>query len=125
MKHTYKQSTFGLLALLVLAAMSACSVDDYERPVTVEYINETILKPSCGTVNCHSALGKTKGYIFGEIEQTKETLRILVTPGDAQQSALIAVMRRQFEPMPPIDAVNDVDLELIESWINNGAKGLK
>jgi hypothetical protein len=118
-----KSSTLYAAVALGLLSCTSCT-DSNDQPVTIAYLSETILKPSCGTINCHSALGRTSGYVFGTVEQTTKTLRLLVTPNRAADSLLIAVMRRKVEPMPPSDAIADSDVELIEQWINDGAKGL-
>jgi hypothetical protein len=112
------------VALSASASLAAC-VDTDNRPQTLAYITETILKPSCGTVNCHSAAGNTRGYQFDTVAGSKKSLQGWVAPGDAASSAILAVLRRTSkEPMPPSDVIADADIALIEAWINAGAPGL-
>jgi hypothetical protein len=110
----------GSAVALALAAGFAGCVDTDNRPKTLEYITETILKPSCGTVNCHSSLGYTKDYAFDSVAAARATFN----RGGTSPGAVLTVMRREYNPMPPNDIVADQDLELIQAWIDAGTPGL-
>ncbi len=107
------------VALALVAGLAGC-VDTDNRPKTLEYITETILKPSCGTVNCHSSLGYTRDFAFDSVAAARATFR----RGGTSPEAVLTVMRREYEPMPPSDIVADQDLELIQAWIDAGTPGL-
>ena len=116
-KHLLRGSSAATLALV--AGLAGC-VDTDNRPKTLEYITETILKPSCGTVNCHSSLGYTKDLAFDSVAAARATFN----RGNTSADAVLTVMRRQFNPMPPNDIIADQDLELIQAWIDAGTPGL-
>jgi Planctomycete cytochrome C len=108
----------GLLAICVVA----CGGTD-TRPATLEYITLTVLRPSCGLVACHAAVTNTSGYSFDTVEDSRDALRALVTPGDPDASKLIRVIRDE-QSMPPDSPMFDGDISLIEQWITDGAEGL-
>lgn len=110
--------------LLAAFGLWGCGTSPDDRPHTLEYITTTILAPSCGSVNCHSAQGKSNGYVLDTVAAARESLRYMVTPGDAGASFLVAVMRGEGEPMPPSEIMPEADIQLIEAWINEGAKGV-
>ena len=52
--------------------------------MTLAYITETILAPSCGTANCHSTWKHMNGNTFDTVSGTEYTLsRLLPPPNDA------------------------------------------
>lgn len=117
LKHLLRS---GSAVALMLAASGAGCVDTDNRPATLEYITETILKPSCGTVNCHSSLGNTADLAFDSVAAARLTFTNFSSPG-----FVLSVMKRKgSEPMPPNDIVPDKDLELIQAWIDAGTPGL-
>ena len=61
------------LIILAFAALVACNVTD-DRPETLAYITQTILEPSCGTAECHSAMKAEKGYVFDSVEATQHSM---------------------------------------------------
>ncbi len=110
------------VALALVAGLASC-VDTDNRPKTLEYITETILKPSCGTVNCHSSLGYTKDYAFDSVAAARATFNN--NTGLLFEDYLLKRMRRtEGEAMPPNDIMADEDIRLIEDWINAGTPGL-
>ena len=109
-------------ALILVSAIAGC-VDTDNRPKTLEYITETILKPSCGTVNCHSSLGKTQGLAFDSVDAVRAafgTSKYSATP----EFVLSVMQSTGSNRMPPNDIVADQDIELIQAWIDAGTPGL-
>ena len=119
MKAQHVNRGCSAVALALLASFAGC-VDTDNRPKTLEYITATILKPSCGTVNCHSSLGKTQGLAFDTVAATRTTLKNF-----SSAEFVLGVMRSTGgNRMPPNDIVADQDLELIQAWIDAGTPGL-
>ncbi len=119
---------------LAVAALAACSVTD-DRPETLAYITETILAPSCGTAECHSAMKRQSGYAFDSVGAAQDSIKngalvaICATPpcdSAPGSSYLLTVITNQDiygnrmpldQPLPNLDAV------LIANWITAGAPG--
>ncbi|MBP9086658.1 MAG: hypothetical protein KBG15_11105 [Kofleriaceae bacterium] len=119
MKANHRVRGSSAVALTLVAGLAGC-VDTDNRPKTLAYITETILKPSCGTVNCHSSLGKTDDLAFDSVAAARATFMNVSSP-----EFVLSVMKRTGdEPMPPNDIVADQDLELIQAWIDAGTPGL-
>ena len=106
-----------------------------DRPLTLEYVQVTVLRPSCANAQCHSAFSYTSQYRFDTIEHTQQSLvneinGILVVPGDADASFLFQVLTRPTQddgtaPRMPYDApLPTADIALVKGWINAGADGL-
>jgi len=123
------------LSWLPAIALAACGTADDQRPRTVEYITEAILAPNCGNAQCHSSFRNAEGYAFDTVAAAKETLvrEALVGAislnsrnepvGDAASSRLMNVLTRTVDRMPYDQPLLEVDLDLIERWIDFGAPG--
>lgn len=119
---------------LVFGALVACNVTD-DRPETLAYITETILKPSCGTANCHSAMKAEKNYVFDSVEASRKSMATLVTPCDEPpcttapaDSYLLTVITQEDSEgnrMPIDQPLANKDIVLIEHWILDGAPGIE
>jgi hypothetical protein len=107
-------------------ASAACNQTDNNRPATLEYITEAILQPSCSQYTCHSSYRREKGYVFDTVATSKRSLSIagLVTPMDPDASLLYTVLTRKIKRMPYDSPLPDKDIELIKTWIEDGAPGL-
>ena len=106
------------------ALLVGCGMSEDPRPATFEVVTLEILAPSCGQVQCHSTSTKTRDYAFDTLPSARLTLRQLVGP-TAEQSELISVMRSNGgRRMPPDYPLPEVDIQLIETWIDAGADGL-
>lgn len=111
---------------------SMCVNDD--RPATIEYVTATILAPSCGNAQCHSARANASGYRFDTIEHVRQSALIvdlsLVIPGDGEASFLYFVLTRENTgsidtPRMPYDQPLPAgDIALVKRWIDEGADGL-
>src|SRR5690242_19476260 len=104
----------GMYRLLFLAAgvlagcgTIECDEDTYtctggdnnmdDRPLTLEYVQVTVLRPNCANAQCHSAFSYTSQYRFDTIAHTQDSLvsannGVLVVPGDAGASFLFQVL---------------------------------
>lgn len=117
----------GSLAGAVLAAALAapgCAADTDERPAEFPYIVEAILRPSCATATCHSAMTRREGLDFSSVEAAQQTFddEFLVVPGDPGDGQLINVLTTSGEERMPVDSpLPDADIALIQAWIANGA----
>lgn len=125
-----------VLAITVAAAAAACSTAD-DRPTELGYIHSAILRPSCATAMCHSKLGSQGGvdlstpeaaYLVlvgrpcGAPEHPGDPPRNWVYPGHPDASQLIGLLRGEGgRLMPPDVPLPDVEIELVERWILEGA----
>jgi hypothetical protein len=144
MTHRMASAPIDRRSLLVVAVVAALGlsgalgcgeVDD--RPASWSYIHAAIIAPSCATSNCHSSLAATAGiqlhtpeagYLFmtgrvcGGEELPGEAPRNFVTPGSPEYSPLMYLLRgEERRIMPPDTPLPEVDIELIERWILEGA----
>ncbi|MEP6861678.1 MAG: hypothetical protein ABJE66_13710 [Deltaproteobacteria bacterium] len=109
---------------LLLALLVACGAED-PRPATVEVISVEILAPACGAPQCHSTSTNQSGYAFDTLATAKAALKQLVGTGGGERHNLMEVLTANGGKLMPPDAPLDPqDITLIETWINNGAKGL-
>jgi hypothetical protein len=119
------------LAFAAVAAVAACTQSDNDRPATLQYITEAILQPNCGQYTCHSSFRKAKGYAFDTVAATQESL-VPTDPGAAQvintadppSSFLYQVLTRTIKRMPYDAPLPRKDIDLILTWIEDGAPGL-
>lgn len=135
---------------LVTLVLGACDLADrsaQDRPLTLEYVTETILKPSCGTAECHSAMKAERGDVFDSVAGAKQTMdvthRDLVTTcarlgedpafcaqhnDDILGSYLIHVITvgdySDGNLMPLDQPMSNQDIELLTRWIREGAEGI-
>ncbi len=138
-----------LLGLVVVTAtVAGCGTVDCDdqtftcanedRPRTLEYITETILRPNCANAQCHSALtqantpGRSTTIHFDSIAGAQQSIadNFLVTPGDPEASLLFIVLTRDTQPdgtfprMPYDEPLPTNQIALIHEWINEGADGV-
>ncbi len=121
---------------IVLALAPACDTAD-ERSTAWSYVHTAILRPSCTTAACHSALAAQAGidlstpdaaYLFltgrvcGAPEVPGTPVGNLVRPGHPESSELMYLLRGdQITTMPPDVPLPDVEIAIIEGWILAGA----
>jgi hypothetical protein len=94
------------------------------RPAKWSFISASIIQPSCATANCHSKISQRSGVELDDIRVGFDQIvnRHFVIPMNADSSALPALLRAQgSRRMPPDFPLPDVDIALIEAWINAGA----
>src|SRR4051794_37428458 len=102
--------------LVAVVALTACSQTENDRPLTVEYITEAILQPSCSQYVCHSSFTRVKSYAFDTVEESRKSLARLVTPG-SPDSLLLTVLTRTVKRMPYDSPLPNKDIELIQDWV--------
>jgi hypothetical protein len=118
---------------------SACGSATDDRPLTLEYITEAILAPSCATAQCHSAFRAQVGDVFDTPDATRRTIvgnhlvRYPDEVADPSSTLLVRVLTvgapSLLDPasgnvrMPYDTPLPDVDVELIAAWIAAGVPG--
>jgi hypothetical protein len=126
-----------MAALACAATLSgACAAID-DRPATWSYVYTTIIQPNCTSSNCHSGMAGTGGlrfenlgatyvYLTGRVCGTADDSAAdhnFVVPYDPERSKLMYMLRGQDTwRMPPDVALPEVEIELVERWILEGAQ---
>jgi hypothetical protein len=127
--------TFGFLSLV--ACFAGCGGVD-NRPARWSYIAPAIIEPNCATVSCHSSVAQRAGVILDTTQTAYKTLTsrhfVVVCPNNpdagmtcqnvaAADSEILTLLRGQgSQRMPPDQALPEVDIQLIQTWIANGAQ---
>lgn len=94
-------------------------------PDTVYFKNEILplLQSSCGTTGCHDASTATNGVILTDYDNIINTAD--VRPFDLEGSDLYEMITEPDEddrmPPPPNDRLSQEKIDLIATWINQGA----
>lgn len=107
-----------------LALIGACGTSPDTRPATLEVVALSVLAPSCGQTQCHSASTQLEGFAFDTLDGARTSLRELVGVGGIDPYLLEVLRADGEERMPPDAPLADEDIALIETWINAGAPGL-
>jgi hypothetical protein len=137
--------------VLLIAAISlaACDLSDKEavdgRPLELGYVTEAILKPTCGTAECHSSFHAEAGDVYDTVAGAQATLadkrfglvltceRLTIPQTSpcggaaAAASYLITVISdrtAEGDRMPLDQVMSRSDQELLGQWIEQGAIGL-
>ena len=122
---------------LALAGVGCGSSTD-NRPATWSYVSTAILQPSCATANCHSALAQRASVDLSTRAAGYRSLvgrHFVITPADVagatpavtndqrvERSQVINLMHAQGNlRMPPDMPLPETDIQLVASWIRNGA----
>jgi len=130
----------AVVASSAILALIACGTEPDTRPATLDYIVNTILAPNCATAGCHTAASKAHGYAFDNVDDTLAAFvssrtsrggggggrgmpQVLVTPDNPDQSQLYVVLISSDKPMPPAWTLSHADIDLIQTWIDDGAPG--
>ena len=112
-------------ALIVASVLAGCGGPADTRPAEWSYISAVIIQPSCATANCHSQLAQRSGVTLDSTFDGYDQLvnRHFVIPEKPESSALVGLLRGQgSRRMPPNFPLPDLDIQLIETWIEHGAK---
>ena len=131
-----------LCALLITGACNLENDTQDDRPATFEFITQAILKPSCGTAECHSAMKAEKQDVFDSVDGARTTFTVTHTDlvftcatlqppepspcnnDDVNNSYLVQVIStadNEGDRMPLDQALSNKDIELIRTWIQDGA----
>ena len=131
-----------VLLLATMCGLAACQVTD-DRPPTLAFVTETILQPSCGTAECHSAMKKQNNYAFDSVAGAQDALAtglvgctvggVYVDPcSDDQAQApsagttelIVVLTTNSFGNRMPLDQpLANKDIVFLEQWIAGGADG--
>ncbi len=120
--------------------LAACGAETDDRPLTLPYITNAILVPTCAAATCHSDFKRARGIVLDSALDVRKTLVTsgLVTigtseePGDEANPRDSAFIHWLTDTDPfqlgigrmPYDApMPDGDVALIEHWIARGAPG--
>jgi len=112
------------MVLVLGGVLTSCGSTEDTRPAKWSYISAVIIQPSCATANCHSQLAERSGVTLDTVADGYQQLtqRHFVVPGDPEGSALMALLRGQgSRRMPPDFPLPEVDIDLIGTWIADGA----
>jgi hypothetical protein len=125
-----------LLALLAVGTAVGCGGVD-NRPATWSFVYSAIIEPSCATANCHSAIAARASVDLSsrDVAYTNLTSRNFVIANDAraqaagltdaervERSTILPLMRAVGNlRMPPDQPLPSADIDLIQTWIQNGA----
>lgn len=121
-----------------LVLLGACGTTTDDRPLTVQYITEAILAPSCGAAQCHSTFAGNRFDIFDTVIGSRSSIvdnGLIVLDSqqydpNTPQNAVLIQWLTQTDPQGlgigrmPYDApMPNEDVRLLEKWIQGGAKG--
>jgi hypothetical protein len=125
------------LAWPMLVALAACGTTDDDRPVTLQYITESILQPSCGAAECHSAFARQKGYAFDTVENARESFQfdtdLVISPhendnlhSDGSLTLInnLTIAQTNASRMPYDAPLPNADIDLIERWLKANGPGM-
>jgi hypothetical protein len=122
----------GCLVLLALA--SACGTSTDDRPPTLAFVTETILKPTCAQAECHSTFAQQKGYDFETVATARASFQndpVLVDVDDiGTTTPPTLILNLTIEQGPgalrmPFDApIPNADVDLIQKWMEAGLSGI-
>lgn len=122
------------LILFFAFLLNACDDSGDEGPAAVSFmeIRERVLQPSCSFMACHSGaspagmLGLSEDDAHAQLmADSPMTMRARVVPGDSAASYVMEKLTQEApaagEQMPPTAPLDDERIELVRSWIDDGA----
>ena len=114
---------FARIGLTTIFCMLAGCIEASDRPASWSYIHPAIVAPACATSTCHSALSARSGLVLDDPDDAYAALRDerFVIPGDASSPLLFLLDGDERIRMPPDAPLPAVDVDLIRSWIAEGA----
>jgi hypothetical protein len=120
-----------------LLSVAACTDTADDRPARWAYVHAAIVQPSCATAGCHSKLTALAGVDLSTMEGAYAVLtgRVCgqpVRPSDPpgnfvfpfapERSKLLYLLRGDaVDVMPPDVPLPEVEIDLVERWILEGA----
>lgn len=120
------------MRLVLLALVAACGSETDDRPATLQFITENILKPACANAECHSSFKNEQRYSFSTVDDARRTFQ--QDPGlsdldniNTDQQALILNLTQETETAPrmPYDQpLPNADIALISAWLDSGLPGI-
>lgn len=113
------------IVVLGAAAIAGCSADPSSRPTSFTYIHAAIIAPSCATSSCHSSLAQTAGVVLDDKDTAYRILtdpaRNYVLAGDPGSTLILLLEGDERTRMPPEAPLPADDIDLIRTWIIDGA----
>ncbi len=133
---------FGFVFLLIISLTGCNVVVEPEAnnslpnnsPATFSTIQKEIFNSSCALSGCHAGadaaagMDLSSGLAFNNlvyVPSTSNSNFVRVQPGNSTNSFLVKRLRNIGESsgiMPPSGKLNENTIQLVENWINNGAK---
>jgi len=102
--------------------------------VTFTSVQKEVFDKSCALAGCHSGVDAAAGMNLSagsayanliNIVSVRNAIFVRVQPGNSANSFIIKMLRNTGENtriMPPSGTLNESSIQLVENWINNGAK---
>lgn len=117
------EADLGRTWLFCLGALTACTSRPDDRPATWSYLHAAVIAPSCATSSCHSERAATAGVVLDDRTWSFRILldRDFVVPGDPASPLMFLLAGDERPRMPPDAPLPAVDVQLIETWISDGA----
>lgn len=114
----------ALSAAVAALFAAGCGGSTEDRPDKWSFISAAIIEPSCATVNCHSEATKRGGVDLHAKDVGYYTLinGFYVIPTDVTGSSLVYLMNASGSLRMPDNPLPAADIQLIEKWIQDGAK---
>ena len=118
--------TLSYLTICLFIGFFVSGCVDEEDTKTWAYIQPNIIVESCATVNCHSNATQARGIALEDFETSYDVLVNggFVIPENPERSFLVALINGDGVRFPmPIDRpLSGADIDLIETWIAEGAR---
>lgn len=122
------------ICALILASACDLSTDQAydQKDQSLAFIQSQILRPKCGTTECHSSFKQEGGDVFDNLDDTIYSFDYygLVAPGDPNSSYLYTILLDgvlggdgKGDIMPLDQPLGNAQIALIRDWIANGANG--
>ena len=124
------------IVVSLAALLGGCDTVD-DRPASWSYLHTAVIAPACTTAGCHSpaaalagldlssrtgAYNLLTGRICGADPQPSDPPGNFVFAGSPERSKLVHLLRGDnVRAMPPDQPLPDVEIELVERWILEGA----
>jgi hypothetical protein len=135
--HRFPAALFMLSALFISACadsiISECDPQDGPLPVSSRFsdIETRVFAVSCATAGCHAGSNPQAGLDLSvgraydavvNVSSLYYPAQKRVAPGNSAESVLIALLRREKQPvMPPAGPVAAAIIDSIAVWIDRGA----
>jgi hypothetical protein len=112
------------LLLLCAFVVAGCTGDPNGRPATWPYVHAAIIAPNCATSSCHSKLAATAGVELDDRDIAYDVLtsKSYVVAGDPGCTLMSLLQGDEVQRMPPDAPLPADDIELIRTWILDGAQ---
>lgn len=109
--------------LIAVCLAIGCAADPSERPATWSYVHAAVIAPNCATASCHSERAATAGLVLDDADEAYAALvaRQFVVPGDPASTLMSLLEGEERQRMPPDAPLPAADIDLVRTWIAEGA----